>query len=322
MNAIGKLLSTLGQDIPAAIVVVIHLPDEEDSDIFVSRLQKQTTLHCQAAANEMPLRQGVVYFAPAGRHLLIKKDRILLGNGPAEGRWRPSIDTTMRSAAAAWDSHAIGIILTGMLDDGTVGMEAIQRCGGYTMVQDPDEAEYPEMPLSVKRNIEVDYTGSLLDLSKALLQQLKKNPARSAIPEEIRLEAEITENVATDIDSIAGLGDKSFYSCPACGGGLWEIKNGHVHRYRCHSGHTYTEHQLYLEKSIEIEKSLWIALRTLEEKRQLLTRIAIREEEQGLTTLSSDHYARAAEIARHIDILKKVIFSEYPKTTPESQKAI
>lgn len=178
MPAIGKLLSTLGQDIPAAIAIVIHLPDEENTDMFVSRLQKQTSLLCQTATDDMPLHQGDIYFAPTGRHMLIKKNRILLGSGPAEGHWRPSIDSTMRSAAAAWDSHAIGIVLTGMLDDGTAGMEAIQRCGGYTLIQDPNEADYPEMPLSVSRKINVDWCGSLDSLHEPLLNHLKKNPAR------------------------------------------------------------------------------------------------------------------------------------------------
>ena len=184
MPAIGKLLSNLGQDIPAAVAIVIHLPDLGNTDIFVSRLQKQTRLVCQTATNDIPLNKGEVFFAPSGRHMLIKKDRIILGNGPTESHWRPSIDTTMRSAAASWNSHGVGIILTGMLDDGTTGMEAIQRGCGYTLIQDPTEAECPEMPLSVSRNIDVDWCGPLQTLHEPLLDHLKKT-ARFFVPEEL-----------------------------------------------------------------------------------------------------------------------------------------
>ncbi|MBS1606702.1 MAG: hypothetical protein JST42_28865 [Bacteroidetes bacterium] len=118
------------------------------------------------------------------------------------------------------------------------------------------------------------------------------------------------------------LGSHSLYSCPACGGGLWEIKHGHLHRYRCHAGHDYTEQELHLEKNTEIKKALWVALRTLEEKRNLLRKIAGREKEQGLGTLHKDHLARAEDISRHIEILKNIIFSQQPKVTPATQKAI
>lgn len=314
MSAIGKLLSRFTPDIPAAIVIVIHLPPEENADIFVARLQSQTTLSCQTATHNLRLHRGKAYFAPAGRHTIIKEDHIVLTMGPAEGRWRPSIDTTMRSAAASWNSHAIGIILTGMLDDGMVGMEAIQRCGGVTLVQDPNEAEYPNMPLAVIKNQTSSWCGPLNQIPHTLQTYLQQNPQRTEVPEDIRIESSILEHTNTEIDNLPKLGEHSLFSCPDCGGGLWEIKNGHAARYRCHIGHSYTETDLLQRQGQDVEKSLWVALRTMEEKRKLLVKIADKEEEQGLHALSRDHKSRAKELQQSIEHLKTLIFHPVPPT--------
>jgi two-component system chemotaxis response regulator CheB len=310
MPAIANLLAALPADLPAAIGVVTHLPQYDDNSKFLVRLQRNTPLPCHIAVDHMPLRMGHVYFAPAGHHLLIKGQELLVGDGPPEGRWRPSIDVALRSAAVAWNSHCIGVILTGMLDDGTTGMEAVQRCGGYTLVQDPNEADYSEMPRSVIEQIRVDGCLPLASIPQALMSYLQRDPARVNPPEDLVLESGLAERAATSIDNLPALGEHSLFSCPDCGGGLWEIRHGELHRYRCHIGHSYTEKELLEEQQRTQDKTLWIALRTMEEKRKLLQKIADREEEQGLSSLSQDHYNRAGEMARHIDRLKDIIFRQ------------
>jgi two-component system chemotaxis response regulator CheB len=278
--------------------------------MFLSRLQRSTTMPCHVADDHMPLREGHVYLAAAGHHMLIKADEIVLGNGPAEGRWRPSIDVSLRSAAVSWDSHCVGVILTGMLDDGTAGMEAVQRCGGYTIVQDPNEADYPDMPLSVMKQIEVDKMVRLAAMPEAILSYIDRDVDRMSVPEDLQLEGKLAEQVATSMDNLPQLGKQSLFSCPECGGNLWEMKNGQLHRYRCHIGHSFTEEELLEEQKRATESTLWVALRSMEEKRKLLETIARREKNQGLNVLAQDHLDRARELEDHIERLKQILFRQ------------
>jgi hypothetical protein len=126
--------------------------------------------------------------AAANHHLLVKKNKIILGSGPEENRWRPSIDVLFRSAAVAYNTRAIGVVLTGSLDDGTNGMDAIKRSGGITIVQDPNEAEYPDMPLSVLNAMEVDHCIPLsqmgdviFDITQTKRKEKASMPARIAV---------------------------------------------------------------------------------------------------------------------------------------------
>jgi two-component system chemotaxis response regulator CheB len=310
LTAIAKLLSRLSPGIPAVIGVVLHLPENAESQLFLAKLNSSSALPCHLATDHLPVKNGHVYLAPAGYHMLLKEKEIVLGNGPAEGRWRPSINASFRSAAAAGNSHCIGIILTGMLDDGAVGMDAIRRCGGYTIVQDPVEADYPNMPLAVLHKMKVDRCLSLADIPSAITEFIATNPPSQSVPDDIRIENDLLEQVATEADRLRPLGEPSLFSCPECGGGLWEIKSGDVIRYRCHIGHGYTDHELLQGQQNDIESTLWVALRVMEEKRNLLQKIARTEKEQGLNALSEDHYRRAGEMHHHVDRLKELIFAE------------
>jgi two-component system chemotaxis response regulator CheB len=309
MRAVARLLPHLPADLPAAIVVVMHLPRSADNQVFLARLERTTQLPCHLAGDEMPLRPGHVYFAPANYHTLFDGKNIILGKGPAEGRWRPSIDVTLRSAAVANDSHCIGIVLTGMLDDGTAGMEAVKRCGGYTVIQDPNEADYPDMPLSVQRHLAVDACLSLAAIPAAIMAYIETGPDPAKVPDDLRFEAKLARQAATDPTNLPALGTHSYYSCPDCGGNLWELKNGQLTRYRCHIGHSYTQEELLDEQKRSADQTLWVALRTMEEKHLLLKNIAAREEATGQQVLARDHYARAGELANYIGRLKEFIFS-------------
>jgi len=309
MRAISRLLPSLPADIPAAIVVVVHVPRTADNQLFLTRLERITMMPCHLAGDEMPVRPGHVYIAPADYHTLFDGQNIILGKGPAEGRWRPSIDVTLRSAAVGYDSRCIGIVLTGMLDDGTVGMEAVKRCGGYTIIQDPNEADYPDMPLSVQRSLAVDACLPLAGIPAEVMNYIQTNPKAANIPDDLRFEARLAKQAATDPANLPALGTHSFYSCPDCGGGLWEMKNGQITRFRCHIGHSYTQEELLEEQKRAADQTLWVALRTMEEKHQLLKNIAAREVAAGQQVLSRDHYARAGELANYIGRLKEFIFS-------------
>jgi two-component system chemotaxis response regulator CheB len=309
MNAIRQLLSGLSPDINAAVCIVLHLSPKSDSEPFAERLQKSTVMPCMIAADDLPLEKGHVYLAAADYHMIIKNDKLLLGKGPAESRWRPSIDVSMRSGAVAWDTHSIGIVLSGLLNDGVAGMEAIKRCGGFTIVQDPLEAEYPDMPKAVLNGVPTDRSVSISSMAKILETHMSAAIPRARPPEDIREEAMLAEQVASRIDHMQRPGNRhTYYTCPDCGGGLWEIRDGKITRYRCHIGHTYTEDDLLDSQAQKIEDTLWIALRMMEERRHLLLNMAGKDEKRGYQLLAGQHEERAREVALHIERLKEFLF--------------
>jgi two-component system chemotaxis response regulator CheB len=205
----------------------------------------------------------------------------------------------------------IGIVLTGFLNDGTSGMSAIKRSGGYCIVQDPNEAEYPDMPLSVLENMEVDYCVSLSKMGGTIKEILEKHiPENITTPPEILKEAEIAEKAATRMDSVAEIGTHSFIACPDCGGGLWNVDNKDaIKRYRCHVGHVYSENDLLIKQAESLEATLWIALRMMEERRSLLTRLGEEDLRKGLTRIGNSHKKRASDLEHHIEKLKELLFA-------------
>jgi two-component system chemotaxis response regulator CheB len=309
INALCELVAQFQKEIDAAIFIVLHLSRRGVGDYLKHRLQQYTELTCHLATDELAIEKGNIYIAQPDFHLIVKKGVCKLTDGTQENRWRPSIDVLFRSAAAAYGEQVIGVMLTGLLDDGTSGMIAIKRSGGLCMVQDPNEAEYPEMPLSVLNNVEVDYSVPLAQMGFIISEHIRTAVWHNTpIPADVLAEAELAEKVVTSIAAVAEIGSHSLYACPDCGGGLWEKEDNGFKRYRCHIGHTYSQLDLMKKQQEQVESTLWIALRMMEERRNLLKRIADKERKNGLNILSADHQERAEELEQHIDILKKIIF--------------
>lgn len=310
LNAICELVSQLKPGMNAAMLIVMHLSRKGISDFLAHRIQQCTTLHCVIATDGGVIQREHVYIAPPNFHLLIKDGKTLLGHGPSENRWRPSIDVLFRSAAANCNGRTIGIILTGLLDDGTVGMNAIKKCGGTCIVQDPNEAEYPDMPLSVLNSMEVDHCVSLAEMGTVLEELANRGEVAAVeIPPDIKAESEIAEKVSVGIDIVATLGEHSVYSCPDCGGGLWTVKDGKTDRYRCHIGHSFSERDLDVKQAEEVEATLWVAVRMMEERRNLLRKLENDTLNRGFKRLASDHEERRLELQGHIDKLKELLFT-------------
>ncbi|MCE6991228.1 chemotaxis protein CheB [Dyadobacter sp. CY323] len=308
LNALAELVGTLPVGLDAAYCIVLHLSRKGIGDFVVHRLSKVTSMQCSMATNGAAIEAGHIYVAPPNQHLLVKDGNILLGSGPHENRFRPSIDVLFRSAAVAYTSRAIGVILSGMLDDGTSGMWAIKRSGGTSIVQDPNQAEYPDMPLSVINNMDVDYVSELGAIG-GLLTELTGTGGKleMSAPEDVVLESQIAEKTAVGIDAVEQLAEKSVFACPDCGGNLWEIKGDIISRYRCHIGHAYTERDLVVKQAETASSTLWVALRMMEERKHLLRKLEVDYAQKGYTSLSVDHLERKDEMQRHIDTLKIIL---------------
>ena len=302
--AVNKAIAELNPNMDIAVIVVLHVSRKSNSQNIANTFQRNSALIAKVAEHGMPLQKGHLYVAPPEHQLMVKDNRLILTAGPHENKHRPSIDVLFRSAAVHYRNRTIGIILSGLFEDGTAGMYAIKRCGGICIVQDPKEAEYSDMPKSVLNKIEVDYNLSLEQIP-SIIENIKNHPLPHEIPvpKELRIEAELTERMMTDINEIKKIADPSDFTCPDCGGGLWSIKNDPVHRYRCHTGHVYTEQKLHDLQDENIQESLWVSIRMLEEKENLLLLMAKRENGE----LSDFHKNRLADTRKHIDRLRSLL---------------
>ena len=309
LNAVAELVSQFNPGINATFFIVLHLSKAALGDILVSRIQKHSTLPCKIAEDQEAIKTGYVYVAPPDAHLLVKEQHLVIGHGPAENRFRPSIDVLFRSVAVSHGEKAIGVILTGLLNDGTVGMAAIKQSGGHCIVQDPNEAEYPDMPLAVLETMEVDYCVSLKRIGETILKIMEEAEVKNiSPPEHIVAESKLSEKVATTIEGISNLGEKSLFACPDCGGNLWEINHGGLKHYRCHIGHAYSEKDLVVKQSESVENTLWVAVRMMEERKMLLEKIARENDRKGLNKLSLRYKEQSKQLNEHIMQLKELLF--------------
>ena len=294
------------KDFPLPILVVQHISADATGNVLLDALNSIGNLICQHAKDGHKLQPGNLYLAPSDHHLMIDEDqKIMVTKGAYENRSRPAIDPLFRSAAIAFGNGVIGIILTGYLDDGTAGMKVIKRCGGTCIVQDPTDADYPDMPQNVINNMKVDYCLPIAEMGTLLYQLIPlKLGKQKPIPEDIVIEANISKRILRDLSSVNALGGQVPFNCPGCGGILWQVDKDQNLRFRCHTGHFYTAVSLLAEQNEKIEETLWTALRMFEERKNLLTKMA--HEKVG----SESALERAEMLKVHIDRIRLMLKSD------------
>ncbi|MGI8419293.1 MAG: chemotaxis protein CheB [Candidatus Levyibacteriota bacterium] len=308
LDALSEMVKNLQKGLDVAYCIVLHLSRIGSGDFVVYRLSQATSLPCSLVVDGAPIIKDAIYIARPNQHALVKDNKFILGAGPEENRYRPSIDVLFRSAAVSYSSHSIGIILSGMLDDGTSGMWAIKRSGGTCVVQDPNQAEYPDMPLSVINNMEVDHVATLQDLGPLIAEITKhKTGKKKPVPEDVIAESKIAETTAVGIDDIEKIAETSVFACPDCGGNLWTMKDDTIKRYRCHIGHAYTERDLVIKEAETASTTLWVALRMMEERKHLLKKTEVDYAKKGYKSLSTSHAKKQAGMQHHIDMLKEIL---------------
>jgi two-component system, chemotaxis family, protein-glutamate methylesterase/glutaminase len=306
-GTLPKLISQFPEDFPASFLIVQHLAEGASPLSLVKNLQKSTKLICKIANHGESIKYSHIYLAPPDHHMLIKNEKIIVIRGPRENRFRPSIDMLFRSAAVAYNSSVIGIIITGMLNDGTSGLEAIKKCGGISIVQNPEDAEWPEMPLSALKNTKVDHIVPVSEMG-SLLEKLIYEPINTStsVPNNVLIEAEIAERYLSGIDDLSQIGKQISVSCPDCGGALWEVTGNDLPRFRCHVGHVFNETGLIKSQAQAMEETLWVSLRMMEERLYMLMKILERENKFGNKGSTIE---RIEEVKIHISRIRQIINS-------------
>jgi len=308
VEALRTLVSGFPAELAAAVVVVLHIPSGGTS-VLPSILQRGGVLPVFTAEDGVLLRPGRIHVAPPDHHVVVQDGVLRLSRGPTENGLRPAVDVLFRSAALARGAAVVGVVLSGTLDDGTAGMAAIKSRGGLTVVQSPDDAIYPGMPRSVLRHVEVDHVEPVARIG-TLIADLVRDVAQDSAPpasEMLCLEVEVSsDDAGGGIGDIAGIGTTTTLTCPDCAGSLVEMPDERT-RYRCLVGHAWTADALFYSFDGGLERALWTALRTLEEKTALARRLSAQTRHTGLD-LVADRYARQEEEAlAAADVLRKYL---------------
>jgi two-component system, chemotaxis family, protein-glutamate methylesterase/glutaminase len=283
VEALVALVRSLPPDFPHAVLVVLHVAPAGTS-VLPAILARACNLPVASPADGERLRRGHVYVAPPDRHLVLDDSRLRLSEAPRENGHRPAIDPTMRSAAAVYGGGAIGIVLSGARDDGTAGMMAIKAGGGMALVQDPDEALYPTMPLSAIAHVTPDAVLPVAQMAAWILEHgpgtepMKGEAAMNDDTGELRLAA-VEDGHDRSPRSAVGKGTR--YTCPDCGGVLFERHEGHLERFECSVGHIFSIESLSSAQAEALENALWAAVRSLEDRATLLQRLAGRARANG-----------------------------------------
>jgi two-component system chemotaxis response regulator CheB len=315
-NPLKTIVGALPADLPAAVFIVLHIP-ARSIGILAGVVGAVSRLPVHAAAEGMPIRSGNVYLAPPDHHLILSKGSMRLGRGPRENMARPAIDPLFRSAAIAYGPRVIGVVLSGLLNDGASGLEAVKRCGGIAIVQDPLDAIADEMPRSALAAVEADLSVPSARIGD-LLSDLAREPAGPGIPvpPELRIEVDIASGERVDSEVISGIADPSPLSCPQCGGVLSVIRDSKPLRFRCQVGHGLSADALAKEQESAVDEALRVALRIVEERAELVHRLAEDGRSSGRRAVAELYDERAAEYRRYADIIRKAVLLSLPSTGP------
>ncbi|ONH51186.1 two-component system, chemotaxis family, response regulator CheB [Pseudomonas cedrina] len=323
LMALRTLLAQLPSDLQAAVFITMHIGDQPS--LLPSLLAKASSLDIDFALSGETPKNGRVYVAPPDQHLLIKRGSLQLVRGAKENYSRPAIDPMFRSAAISYAEGAIGVILTGELDDGVVGLQAIKAYGGRVYVQDPETAEAPSMPMNALRHVEVDACLPLDELGSALGRLVQQRAPQAHAPgEPKRIEPYATENDLTEDLSSGGayaldaIGKVSGVSCPECGGSLWEL-GAAPPRFRCHTGHSYTSAALFHGQNGVIEEALWVAIRAMHEKQLLLGRQIQSSKAVGRTGAVKEYELASEGLEGHKDTLRALVTTLRPVSSSRAE---
>ena len=291
---IRAICRALPAELPAAVVVALHV-GAGNPDLLAGILDTASLLLATTAIDGERLRDSHIFVAPADFHLVIDGDCIRLGRGPRENMARPAIDPLFRSAGISAGPGAIGVLLSGMLNDGASGLADLKRCGGVTVVQNPLDAVEGEMPRIALLASDIDYRAPATDLAD-LLVRLAAAPLGPAIapPDDVAIEVAIAMGRPSDTPLIARIADPVPLSCPGCGGTMSQIKRSPL-RFRCQVGHGYTAEALAHEQVSSVDEAFRIAQRVVGERAVLMEKMAGDAVRAGRTTAAETFEARARE---------------------------
>jgi len=317
LKALGAIVGALPVDMDAVLLIVQHLAADKPS-ILPQILADVGSFPASHPSDGELLQTGRIYIAPPDHHLLVNQGSMRVVRGPQENRFRPAIDALFRSAARAYGSRVVGVVLTGYLDDGTVGLQAIKKRGGVAIVQDPKEAEYPSMAKSALQYVKVDYCLPLAEIPD-LLVHLSNEPAAAKdeaypVTAEMEVESKIAEqqmNTQEFLENVEAIGTRTTYTCPECNGSIWQIGKEAPLRFRCHIGHSFTANVFLSEQTQNLENALWSAVRAMEEKVTFSRQMSEQMRNYNLQSAATKYEDHAKSLDAEVSLIRGIILNGF-----------
>lgn len=316
MEALLRLARNLPGDMPAAVFAVIHTSPDSNGEL-PGLIHRAGPLPCEPAEHGQEIRRGRIHLAPPDRHLLIEPGRILVVRGPKENCHRPAIDPLFRSASLAYGPRVIGVILSGNLDDGALGLDLVRKGGGLAVVQDPRDALFSGMPRNALDMAGSDHVLPLKEIPE-LLSRLCREDAEPAMEPEKKgrddgqgridaVEAGIFANRLAGEEQMRAMADPSVFTCPDCGGTLFERRDDGMLRFRCSTGHGLTGLTLLAAQAERVESALAASFRTLVEAERLYRRLSQDLARRNMPVTFSEMKKKADEARDHARIIQDLL---------------
>ena len=307
VSALTKLVAGLPDDFAAAVFIVLHVRPDRPSQLpaILNRAGRLPVAH---AVDEEPVRRGRIYVAPPGLQTYVHRGRISVRRGPRENNHRPAIDPLFRTAAHYYGPRVIGVVLSGAMDDGAAGLLAIKQAGGIAIVQDPEDAVFPDMPINALEMVDTDLRVKAAELATVLTGLVATTtqdpePMRAEVPLETVEEADEPDEAKRSEQ----LGPPAAFSCPDCQGTLYEVDTGTHIRFRCRVGHAYSEEAMLKAHGDSVERALWSALRALEERTALIKKLADFARRRGHTAVADLYEQRMDEVETDVKAIHDLI---------------
>jgi two-component system, chemotaxis family, protein-glutamate methylesterase/glutaminase len=310
-----EILGSLSGALSAAVLVVIHTSVDSPRTL-AETLQRFSGLPVRYGSDGGSLQAGCVYLAPPDRHMLVDRRRLKIQRGARENRSRPAIDPTLRTAARCYGSALTAVLLSGNLSDGTYGLAVVKARGGLTVVQDPDSAEFPDMPRNAIVRVRPAHILSASEIGGLLNEvTMVETGQRTTEQQNLNQEQDPLDGNERPTLEQPPAGTPSAFMCPDCGGAMWEIDQHGLSQFRCHVGHAFNEDVLSIAQSETVETALWEALRALEEKVELSRRLGGRARDAGMTDLAARYQEAATEAAEQARAVQNLLMTTMPRSS-------
>ena len=306
VEALLEVVGALPHDFPAPVLVVLHVGASSSLPGILQRAGKLPVTH---AVDGQRLEPGRVLVAPPDRHLMVVDGHVRVVRGPRENLHRPAVDPLFRSAALSYGPDAIAVVLSGTREDGAAGAAAVSGRGGAVVVQEPDEAVYPDMPRSAIAADNPDYVLPLAEIPATIARLVTEERKEETVADTQDLDAE-NRYAALDlepIENVVMIGKRGPFGCPECGGVLWERDDRGLLRFRCRVGHAFAADTLVEAQRQTLDTALWVALRALEERASLARRVRDRMRAGGNEVTASRYDQAIEESERHANVIRAVL---------------
>jgi two-component system chemotaxis response regulator CheB len=311
MQPLRAILAALPKDFPAAVFVVMHVSPGSPG-LLADILNLWGMLPASNAVDREPIRHGRIYVAPPDHHLLIHRGAVHVARGPRENRFRPAIDPLFRTAARFYGPRVMGLLLSGGLSDGVYGLMLVKNAGGVAIVQNPQDAEIPDLLHNALEHVEADFVAPAVEIAPLLMKLASEPIAQAAATTSSNpghADEDATESEDMGLPHRPPEGELAPLVCPECGGTLWEARHGTLLRYECHEGHAFTAESLLDGQSEMIEEALWAALRSLDENAELHRRIAARARSSNRLESAKTFEQHAQDAEERANLIRKVLLS-------------